>query len=62
MPNSTPPSAGLATLMAPSRPVTTATAVGSWLVGTTARNAPACAAEKTAAPAPSTNATSGIAQ
>jgi hypothetical protein len=43
-PKSAPPSGGAARLMVASRPVTTATAAGSWRFGTTARSAPACAA------------------
>ena len=42
--------------------VTVATAAGIWRAGTTDRSAPACAAEKSADAAPSTNATTGICQ
>jgi hypothetical protein len=62
IPKRAPPSGGAARLTAASRPVTVATAAGSWGFGTTALNAPADAAANTAPPAPSTNATTGMTQ
>jgi hypothetical protein len=62
MVKSAPPIGGAARLTTASRPVTTATAAGSWFFGTTERSAPACATEKMAAPVPSMNAISGIIQ
>ena len=61
-PNSAPPSGGPPSRTAACRPVCAAAAAGSCRVGTTDRNAPAYAAEKSAAPAPSMNAAMAIPQ